>query len=228
MLTRRVDGQKICVRTGQVLSVDDVKDEETVEPYSNRKDVWTKWIVFMSLYLCLLTLLRVFVFDVNVVVGDSMIPNFHDNDLLIAEKITFDYIDRYQVITLEVLDSQHGDLKSDSIIKRAIGLPGEHVTVYGNGYVAIDGKLLPDEHQIYSDMYGDSTKERGEDGTDLSKLIIDDVILAEDEYYVLGDNRDISADSRYYGPIPKRDILGVIIMRLAPLSDIGFGGTFDK
>lgn len=155
--------------------------------------------VFLSLFL------RIFLYDINTVSGTSMSPTLSNKDVVLTETAVLNALQRYDVVTIDVHDDIQGDIR---IIKRVIGLPGEHITIYTNGMVAIDGEFLPDEYQI--DCYES-------DGA----IISTDVILSDDEYYVLGDNRYNSADSRLYGPFSIDKIKGKVIFRLFPFKSAG-------
>ena len=95
--------------------------------------------VFLSLFL------RIFVYDMNTVSGSSMSPTLTDKDVLLTETAVLNDLQRYDIVTIDVNDDIKGKIR---IIKRVIGLPGEHITIYTNGMVAIDGEFLPDEYQI--------------------------------------------------------------------------------
>ncbi len=119
--------------------------------------------------------------------GSSMVPNFHDGQFLLVNKIAY-----------KIGHPQRGDViifkfplnESKNYIKRVIGLPGETVQIRA-GRVYINGVLMeeqfPFEHAEYE--YGPTT-------------------LQTDEYFVLGDNRPESSDSHFWGPVPARDIVG--------------------
>ena len=146
-----------------------------------------------------------FVGQRTVVSGTSMIPTLQDGDNLITDKISYRFRDpeRYDIIVLRV-ESQH-----ENFIKRVIGLPGETVQIVG-GRVYINGELLE------SDVYG-------------NELMISagrasqPITLGENEYFVLGDNRNGSADSRLeeVGNVDKSRIIGRAFVRIWPLSQFG-------
>ena len=155
--------------------------------------------VFLSLFL------RIFVYDMNTVSGSSMSPTLTDKDVLLTETAVLNDLQRYDIVTIDVNDDIKGKIR---IIKRVIGLPGEHITIYTNGMVAIDGEFLPDEYQI--DCYESS-----------DMTISTDITLSDDGYYVLGDNRYNSADSRVYGPFSLDKIKGKVVYRLLPFKNAG-------
>ena len=110
-------------------------------------------------------------------------------------------------------------------VKRVIGLPGDTVSCV-NDVVYIDGKVLdetkyidPDYRQSLVDKFGYFNKVPNADNTDV--VDFEEVKLKDDEYYVMGDNRPYSKDSRYVGPVKKSQIFAKKMLVLLPISDIG-------
>lgn len=141
--------------------------------------------------------------------GGSMEPVLKDNDSVIIQKISYYWEDpgRYDIIVFPVMDRDE-DGKRIYYIKRIIGLPGEIVQII-DGTVYINGKRLEDD--IYSD-------EKIED----PGIAESPVQLDEDEYFVLGDNRNMSTDSRYtyVGMVKRKDIEGEACCCIWPFSHI--------
>lgn len=141
--------------------------------------------------------------------GESMEPFLENDDSVIIQKLSYYWKDpgRYDIIVFPVTDK---DSSGERIhyIKRIIGLPGEVVQIIG-GKVYINGKQLDDD--IYSD---EKIKDPG--------IAEAPVQLAEDEYFVLGDNRNMSTDSRYtyVGMIKRKDIEGEAWCCIWPFSHI--------
>lgn len=140
------------------------------------------------------------------VIGTSMTPTLQDGDNLIVEKVTYYFRDpqRYDIIVFPYPEDP-----SRHYIKRIIGLSGETVQII-DGYVYINGELL-DEH------YGNAVMNN-------AGIAAEPITLGEDEYFVLGDNRNNSEDSRYaaVGNIKRSQIDGRAWLRIWPFSDIGF------
>lgn len=139
-------------------------------------------------------LIRTFIITPVRVDGDSMKNTLKNGDILLLYKLSS--IDRFDII---VLDEEKDNEK---IIKRVIGLPGETVAIK-KGKIYINDKVIDDEY-----AYGETS--------DYNK-----VTLKDDEYFILGDNRLISKDSRYFGPIKENEIKGKIVFRLFPFTKIG-------
>ncbi len=152
--------------------------------------------------------IRFFVAAPYVVQGASMEPNFADWHYLIIDRIAYDVgsPQRGDVIVLDLPEDP-----SRSLIKRVIGLPGETVILSGNN-VMIKNTQHPDGFTL-SEPYLDANNLGG--ATNMT------VTLGPDQYFVLGDNRKVSADSRLWGILPRKDIVGRVFLRLFPLNDIG-------
>lgn len=177
------------------------KQKQERKPYIN-------FIIVMTI-MSIVLILRLCVFDVNRVSGLSMYPTLNDKDLLLVEKFDTSNINRYDIITLQLDGGISGNDKSCRIIKRVYGLPGETIAIHKDGRVYINGVLLPDEYQILDDK-----------DVPISNEIEYEDTLGFGEYYVLGDNRDVSLDSRVYGPFTQDHITGVVSCRLKPLQAI--------
>lgn len=110
-------------------------------------------------------------------------------------------------------------------VKRVIGLPGDTVScvndvVYINGKVLDETKYIaPDYRQSLVDKFGYFNKVPNADNTNVEDF--EEVKLGDDEYYVMGDNRPYSKDSRYVGPVKKSQIFAKRMLVLLPISDIG-------
>lgn len=152
--------------------------------------------------------IRFFVAAPYVVQGASMEPNFHDWNYLIVDRVSYhlDNPERGDIIIFDLPQDT-----SRSLIKRVIGLPGEAVTLIG-GVITIENDTNPQGFKL-EEPYLDPQNIGG----------VGDmrVVLGEDQYFVLGDNRKVSADSRLWGPLPRNDIAGRVLLRLYPLNMIG-------
>lgn len=110
-------------------------------------------------------------------------------------------------------------------VKRVIGLPGDTVScvndvVYINGKVLDETKYIdPDYRQSLVDKFGYFNKVPNANNTNVENF--EEVKLGDDEYYVMGDNRPYSKDSRYVGPVKKSQIFAKKMLVLLPISDIG-------
>jgi len=150
--------------------------------------------------------IRVFVVSPFVVDGDSMHPTFENLNYLVIDEIVYRFTSPARG---DVIVFRYPGNPSIFYIKRVIGLPGETVSI-DHGVVTIlteDGqKLALAESYIVNE---DATYTK-------------DVSLLPGEYFVMGDNRPNSSDSRVWGPLPKKDIIGRVDLRLLPVKELGF------
>lgn len=151
--------------------------------------------------LAIILPVRYFLIQPFIVKGASMEPNFYDNEYLIVDEITYRFRDP---VRGEIVVFRPPNHEEQYYIKRIIGLPGETIEVR-NGKVT----LINDEYP---------------NGTTLQETYIDEVtqgrervMLGEDEYFLLGDNRDASLDSRYFGAVTREHIVGRVWVRGLPL-----------
>ena len=163
------------------------------------------WLLYIVLIIALTWTVVTFVGQRTEVSGSSMETTLSDKDQLIVDKMTYRFRDpkRYDIV---VFPYQYQD--NTYYIKRIIGLPGETVQIL-SGMVYIDGMRL-DEH------YGNEVMEN-------PGIAEEPLTLGEDEYFVLGDNRNNSSDSRAsdVGLIHRKDLIGRAWIRVWPLSQSG-------
>lgn len=151
-------------------------------------------------------LIRSFLIQPFLVSGTSMAPNFHDGDYLLVDELTY----RVRVPSRgEVAVFHYPNDESTFFIKRIIGLPGERITIV-DGVIKITNKTHPDGLLIEEDYLSAGTEVNG----------VYDVLLGEKEYFLLGDNRSYSFDSRSWGPLRSEEIVGVVRLRLWPPKNV--------
>lgn len=172
------------------------------------------WIAYIAAIVILSFLCVTFVGQRTKVIGESMYPTLYDGDQLIVDKISYRFHEpkRYDVV---VFPYRYEENKR--FIKRIIGLPGETVQIR-DGEVYIDGEKLDDP---YSEVVGPMNE---------AGMAKDAFTLEEDEYFVLGDNRNNSKDSRFQdvGPIHRDELIGRAWVRIYPFSEFGFVAHGDK
>ncbi|MDI9498713.1 MAG: signal peptidase I [Bacillota bacterium] len=167
------------------------------------------WVKYILIAVVLGLAITTFVLQRNEVVGNSMYPTLHDGDQLWVEKIThhFGGVRRGDIITFSTANLPGGHREED-LVKRVIGLPGERLEIR-DGAVYINGERL-DEPYLREDI------------TTEPRLVgFASLTLASDEYFVLGDNRPDSSDSRVFGPIRADDVIGETLIRVFPLERFG-------
>lgn len=162
-------------------------------------------LLFLSAVLAFAIALPYFVKQTTVK-GDSMLPTLKDGDCLLIDRLRYRIEDpeRFDVVVF------HNPYRSDTYyIKRVIALPGEKVRISADGDIYVNGRVLI-EH------YGNEAIQDG-------GLAANEITLGEDEYFVLGDNRNFSADSREpdVGNIRKSEIVGKGWICLFPFERFG-------
>lgn len=162
--------------------------------------IWLVAVVALSWFLITFVAQRT---DVN---GSSMYPTLEDGDQLITDKLTYHFRDpeRFDIV---IFPYQHA--ANTYFIKRVIGLPGETVRIDEQGNIYINGEVLEENYGYEPITY--------------AGLAAEEITLGEDEYFVLGDNRTVSEDSRYpdVGNIKRSDIIGRAFVRIYPFSKFG-------
>lgn len=143
-------------------------------------------------------LFRTFIMTPAVVDGLSMYDTLNDHDIVIINKIVMktNNINRFDIVVLK------NNTDGDKIIKRIIGLPGEKIE-YKDNKLYINGEEIEDNFK---------TNETTDFTTETK----------ENEYFVLGDNRELSKDSRYLGNFKKENIIGKVDFRFYPFDKLGF------
>jgi len=155
-------------------------------------------------------IIRFFVATPYIVSGASMEPTFENHDYLIVDRLTYDFSgpQRGDIVVFGLPQEPSRDL-----IKRVIGLPGDTVELSGAAPTVTivnsahpDGFTLDEPYLSQENLGGSSDMK---------------VTLGADQYFVLGDNRKVSADSRLWGILPRKDIVGRVLLRLFPFNAIG-------
>jgi len=158
--------------------------------------------------LAIIIPVRYFLIQPFYVKGASMEPSFHDHEYLIINEITYRFNDPDRG---DIVVFRYPKDPSQYFIKRIIGLPGEKVKIK-EGKVFVYNDEFPEGVILNEDVYL-----LEEETPHLGKT---EFILEEDEYFVLGDNRDASLDSRRFGPVPERLIIGKAWVRGWPFEKI--------
>ncbi|MDP2695631.1 MAG: signal peptidase I [bacterium] len=169
-----------------------------------RKFLLNAWEVLEVVLIATATVLiiRTFLIQPFLVSGASMEPNFSDGNYLLIDEITYRFREPQRGETVVFRYPGDRDL---FFIKRIVGLPGERVGIKDN-VITIDGEALAESYYL--------------DGQDIKTVGTVDITLDLDQYFVLGDNRYNSFDSRNWGPLTRNDITGLVRLRVLPISEL--------
>lgn len=158
-------------------------------------------IIYVGIFL-LIIIIRTFIITPIRVNGDSMNPTLKDGEIMILNKIGYSIngVERFDIVVV--------DYNGDKLIKRVIGLPGETLK-YENNVLYINGQ------EVEEPYLNESTEDFNITSLGYSKI-------PRDCYFVLGDNRDDSKDSRIIGCVSEKQIKGKTSLVILPFSDAGY------
>lgn len=174
--------------------------EENIEP------AWKEFLRFLVIALIVVVPFRLFIAQPFIVSGTSMVPTFENSEYLIVDELSYRFHNpaRGDVIILKKPREE-----SEYLIKRVIGLPGDTIIIK-NGAISIKDSSHPEGFTLNEPYILNHSTDNSE------------TTLGNDEYFVMGDNRPVSLDSRFIGPIPKDHIVGRTYLRLFPVTRIGY------
>lgn len=175
---------------------------------TGKKSSILKEILFYAiLFLVCLVVIPQYVMQKTIVDGESMEPTLQNGNHLLIDKMTYHFAKpkRFDIIVFYPYEKE----KHEYFVKRVIALPGETIQIKGNR-IFINGKRIYEQY--------------GKDPMTYAGIAKQPILLGKDEYFVLGDNREISLDSRYeeVGLVHKKSIAGRAIFRMWPISKMGF------
>lgn len=169
------------------------------------KSIIFELLIYVLIMLCCIFIVPKYVVQRTIVDGQSMTPTLQDEDNLIVNKLSYVFSDpdRYDIVVFYPNENEY-------FVKRVIGLPGETIQII-NSDVYINGKIIEDSH-------------RKEATINDAGIAANPVKLGEDEFFVMGDNRNGSTDSRdgeYCGIVKKEQIDGKVVLRIYPFNSFG-------
>ena len=161
---------------------------------------FTKDFIKIAILVIIIFCVYMFIISMQQVVGSSMNNTLNNGDLVLLFKAKYKFSDvkRFDVVSFNYEDTKY-------LIKRVIGLPGEHIE-YKDNKLYINGNYVEEERDFETDDF--KLEDLGYE------------VIPDDMYFVLGDNRENSLDSREIGLIKKEDIIGKVIFRLWPINGI--------
>lgn len=179
-----------------------MEEQNKKENFEKEKLTFSEIFKFTIITLIIIIPVRIFIAEPYLVRMTSMYPTFKDSDYLIVEKISKKNIKRGDVIIFK------SPVDNRNLIKRVIGLPGENIRL-NKGIFEIEKEngekqILEEKYVTYQDFKKQTN-----------------IRLKDDEYFVSGDNRAGSYDSRDWGPLPKENIIGKPLLRFFHFDSIG-------
>lgn len=180
---------------------------DTVPDTSNDSASFRSLVLYTVVALGLALFIRFFIAAPYLVDGSSMDPTFHNGNYLVVDRVSYElgWPARGDVIVFDLPENP-----KKSLIKRVIGLPNETVILQGDA-VTIENAEHPEGFTL-DEPYLDPANMEGRNEMQIT--------LGSDEYFVLGDNRDVSSDSRIWGTLPRENIVGRAFLRLYPFNVI--------
>ena len=196
------------------LNYESAKTEDLLSPQSSGinsqspvENFWVELRNILALSIVLAFGIRHFVAEARYIPSESMLPTLEINDRLIVEKVSYHFREpqRGDVVVFSPTDAiqQANPDFHDALIKRIIGLPGDTVEVR-DGQVYIDGQILVENYIDEAPNYPWGPE-----------------VIPEDSYLVLGDNRNNSYDSHFWGFVPQKNLIGRAAVRVWPLDRLG-------
>lgn len=184
---------------------------------SDEPSFWSKFgsniielIEFIAIIGAIFVVVRYFVAEPHKVFGSSMVPNFHNGDFIITNKISLRLGEPQRG---EVIILQNPRDPNQVFIKRIIAFPGERLKI-------TDGKVYINDQPVEEPYLPTGTLTRGGSFSSESE----EILIPNDQYFVMGDNRNGSSDSREWGPITKDKIIGQAWLRYWPPEKFKFIG----
>jgi len=172
-----------------------------------RRRAAIEWTIIIIVAILVSFLLRTFAFQTFYIPSGSMEPTLQIGDRIIVDKlaVTWGHINIGDIVVFKAPPSENcGEVVTD-LVKRVIGLPGDHLTSKGNT-IYVNGTALK-ENWPHNEPLGQA---------------IGKVTVPQGQYFMMGDNHSDSCDSRMWGTVPRSDIIGKAFVRIWPLSRIGF------
>lgn len=185
-------------------------DDQAVAPTRPKvspKKVFLEWVIIVVIAVLASLIVRTFVFQTYFIPSASMEPTLQIGDRIIVNKLSVDFgtIHTGDIVVFKSPPAENCGAGVIDLVKRVIGVPGDTLTSKGNT-IYINGHPL-DEKWPHTEPIGPP---------------IGHVTVKAGHYFVMGDNHSDSCDSRFWGTVPRSDIIGKAFLRIWPLSRIGF------
>lgn len=207
------------INSGQNVGPNESTRPDVKPPQSNLKTTLREIITFAIIAVIIVVPIRMFVAEPYIVHGASMDPTFATGDYLMVDRLSYRFGEPQRTDVVVINNPLDPKVY---FIKRIIGLPGERVVIK-DGKVTVyspadakdlkNGTVIPDTYVVMKHASHETF----------------DTTLTSTQYFVMGDNRADSSDSRIWGPLEKKFIIGRPVLRLLPISKLGFSpGAVDN
>ena len=175
-------------------------------PEEEKTGIQSFWelVRFVIIAIVIVIPIRIFIAQPFIVSGSSMVPTFQDGQYLVVDEISYRFSEPKRD---DVIVFRYPNDTKKFFIKRIIGLPNETVDIKGSE-ITIINKEHPEGLKL------DQPYVQNTSNNNMSFQ------LKDGEYFVMGDNRSASSDSRYWGAVPKKDLVGRVLVRLLPINKI--------
>ncbi len=196
-------------KNDSINTIDAVHDahQHTLTPDSQKKkNSIVELIKFAVIAAIIVIPIRTFVAQPFIVSGNSMVPTFHDKEYLIVDELSYHIRDPHRG---EVIVFKYPKDTTKYFIKRVVGLPGETLKFKGSEITVVN-EQNPNGFTLDQSYIQNKSNDSFE------------ITLKENQYYVMGDNRVASSDSRAWGPLDRNYMVGRALIRVLPISDFDY------
>jgi len=194
-----------------------------------------EWLAVIVLALSAALLIKAYVFQAFEIPSGSMATTINIGDRIIVNKLSYRFgdVERGDLVVFERLDGTPGS--TDELIKRTIALPGETIEVRADGRIWIwargesaeDAALLEEPYLDIQNALLQAPSVSAPDSSDVWDVRCVNqpresgrCTLDDSSYFMMGDNRNASSDSRFFGPVPEDNIVGQAFLRIWPITDV--------
>jgi len=184
-------------------------DEAPAKKTRSRSRSVIEWLLVVAIAVLVSLLIRTYVFQTFYIPSGSMEPTLHIGDRILVSKLSVELgtIHRGDILVFKApaaVVNECGDNVAD-LVKRVIGLPGDHLTSKGNT-IYVNGVALAQPWSPNEPL----------------GRAIGNVTVPKNDYFMMGDNEPASCDSRYWGDVPRSSVIGKVFLRIWPLGRFGF------
>jgi signal peptidase I len=177
-------------------------------PHSRSGWWWAaEWLSVIGIALVLAIGVRTYVIQTFYIPSGSMEPTLDIGDRILVFKMAYKFTSPAtgDVVVFKAPPSEHcGDPSVTDLVKRIVGLPGQHISSNGNT-ILVNGRPLRQDWPHYADLITPITPQ----------------VIPPNHYFVMGDNHPASCDSRDWGTLPRSDIIGKVVLKIWPISQFG-------